>query len=226
MKRLRPSNAAFSGSITVPMPGVELSAAAEPSREAETAWRKPMRSLLGHIADLLLPPVCISCRARIGSHGLLCGACFAKIDFIAPPICARLGVPVPYDAGEPLLSAAAIAKPPVYDRARAAARYSATMRELIQSFKYRDRHEGLPLFGLWLKKAGAESCRGGPDRAGAALSFAAMVAALQPVGDARAQRRPARRRPSRLLRALPRAAHAKPSWALGRPAAQEGRRGL
>ena len=36
------------------------------------------------------------------------------------------------------------------------ARYSATMRELIQSFKYRDRHEGLPLFGLWLKKAGAE----------------------------------------------------------------------
>ena len=30
------------------------------------------------------------------------------------------------------------------------------MRELIQSFKYRDRHEGLPLFGLWLKKAGAE----------------------------------------------------------------------
>ena len=72
---------------------------------------------------------------------------------------------MPYDAGEPLLSAAAIAKPPVYERPRAAARCSATMRELIQSFKYRDRHEGLPLFGLWLKKA-----------------------ALQPLGDARAQR--------------------------------------
>jgi hypothetical protein len=26
------------------------------------------------------------------------------------------------------------------------------MRELIQSFKYRDRHEGLLLFGLWLKR--------------------------------------------------------------------------
>ena len=37
----------------------------------------------------------------------------------------------------PCLSAAAIADPPVYDRARAAARYSATMRDLIQSFKYR-----------------------------------------------------------------------------------------
>ena len=29
------------------------------------------------------------------------------------------------------------------------------MRELIQSFKYRDRQEGLPLFARWLAKAGA-----------------------------------------------------------------------
>ncbi|MGH6736774.1 MAG: ComF family protein [Methyloceanibacter sp.] len=108
------------------------------------------------MADLLLPPVCIACRARIGGHGLLCGACFAKIDFIAPPLCARLGVPLPYDTGEPHLSAAAMASPPVYDRARAMARYSETMRDLIQSFKYRDRQEGLALFSRWLAKAGAE----------------------------------------------------------------------
>jgi predicted amidophosphoribosyltransferase len=50
---------------------------------------------LGRLADLLLPPVCIACRRRILSHhGLLCGECFAKIDFIAPPICARLGIPL------------------------------------------------------------------------------------------------------------------------------------
>jgi ComF family protein len=115
-----------------------------------------LRSALGTIANLLLPPVCIACRRRIGSHGLLCGACFAKIDFIASPLCARLGVPLPYDAGDPCLSAAAIAEPPVYDRARAVARYSETMRDLIQSFKYRDRHEGLALFGRWLARAGAE----------------------------------------------------------------------
>lgn len=117
---------------------------------------RSLRLLLGRLADLLLPPVCIACRARIGSHGLLCGACFAKIDFIAPPYCARLGIPLPFDAGEGTLSAAAIAAPPVYDRARAAARYSDTMRELIQSFKYRDRQEGLPLFARWLTRAGAE----------------------------------------------------------------------
>jgi ComF family protein len=125
---------------------------------------RPLRALgsvFGAIADLFLPPVCIVCRTRIESHGLLCGTCWARIDFIAPPICARLGIPLPYDtgataAGEPALSAAAIAEPPVYDRGRAAARYSSTMRDLLQRFKYRDRHAGLPLFARWLAAADAE----------------------------------------------------------------------
>jgi ComF family protein len=115
-----------------------------------------LRATLGALADLLLLPVCISCRRRVESHGLLCGDCWGKIEFIAPPICARLGVPLPYETTEPCLSAAAIANPPRYDRARAVARYSATMRDLIHSFKYGDRHEGLPLFGRWLAAAGAE----------------------------------------------------------------------
>jgi len=63
---------------------------------------------------------------------------------------------LPYDAGQPCLSAAALASPPVYDRARAVARYSETMRDLIQSFKSRDRQEGLRLFNRWLAHAGAE----------------------------------------------------------------------
>jgi ComF family protein len=132
-----------------------IKAAAGPARPL-----RALRSILSPVADLFLPPVCIVCRTRIGSHGLLCGACWGRIDFIAAPLCARLGIPLPYDTGatpgEPCLSAAAIADPPVYDRARAAARYSATMRDLIQSFKYRDRHEGLPLFARWLATAGAE----------------------------------------------------------------------
>ena len=123
--------------------------------------------MLRRLADFLLPPVCISCRTRVGSHGLLCGTCFAKIDFIAPPLCERLGVPLPFETGEKPLSAAAIATPPVYDRARAAAHYSETMRELVQSFKYRDRHEGLALFARWLARGlrpGAEAGGSGEGR--------------------------------------------------------------
>jgi predicted amidophosphoribosyltransferase len=126
---------------------------AEITSDLPTARPKPflageaLRSMFALAADLLLPPVCISCRKRAGAHGLLCSDCWAKIDFIAPPLCARLGVPLPYDTGEPSLSAAAIADPPVYDHARAAARYSSTMRDLIQSFKYGGRHEACRCLG-------------------------------------------------------------------------------
>ncbi|MGH6866442.1 MAG: double zinc ribbon domain-containing protein [Methyloceanibacter sp.] len=99
---------------------------AQPAPRAGT-WAS-LRNAATRAANLLLTPVRISCRTHIESDGLPCGACFDKIDFIAPPLCTRLGVPLPYDAGERCLSAAAIAEPPVYDRARAVARYSETMR--------------------------------------------------------------------------------------------------
>lgn len=114
------------------------------------------KSAFGALADILLPPVCINCRARISAHGLLCGACWSGIEFISPPFCERLGLPLPYDTGGANLSAAAIAAPPRYDRARAVARHSGVMRDLIHGFKYQDRHEGVALFGRWLGAAGKE----------------------------------------------------------------------
>jgi predicted amidophosphoribosyltransferase len=136
--------------------GAEITSGVLAARPKLFSAAEAVRGALALAADLLLPPVCISCRKRAGAHGLLCGDCWARIDFIAPPLCLKLGVPLPYDTGEPSLSAAAIADPSVYDRARAAARYSSTMRDLIQSFKYGDRHEGVPLFGRWMATAGAE----------------------------------------------------------------------
>lgn len=124
-------------------------------RDRLAPWSGRARTALRGLADFLLPPVCLSCRTPVDRAGQLCGACWAKIDFISAPLCDRLGVPLPFDTGETALSAMAIAKPPAYDRARAVAAYDATMRGLIQSFKYRDRHEGLPLFGRWLVQAGA-----------------------------------------------------------------------
>ncbi len=116
-------------------------------------WRTVIRSA----ADLLLlPPVCLSCRSSIQTQGLLRRLFQAGMEFITTPLCTRLGIPLPYDVGEPSLSAAAIAAPPVYDRARAVARYSRTMRDLIHGLKYGDRQEGLALFSRWLAHSSAE----------------------------------------------------------------------
>lgn len=119
-------------------------------------FRRAAGSLLRRAGDVLLPPLCLGCRTRVTEHGRLCGPCFAAIDFITPPMCDRLGIPLPYDTGDRQLSAAAMAHPPVYDRARAVAQYSGVMRDLIHDLKYGDRHEGLPLYGCWLAAAGSE----------------------------------------------------------------------
>lgn len=132
------------------------------SVDGVSAWqaaRHALARILGSAADLLLPPLCLACRKRVGQHGRLCGPCFAAVDFITPPVCDRLGIPLPFDIGETQLSAAAIARPPVYDRARAVAHYSGVMRDLVHGLKYGDRHEGLPLFGRWMSEAGADIVR-------------------------------------------------------------------
>jgi len=120
---------------------------------ASLIWSRCCRAASA-LSDILLPPLCLSCRASIQAHSGLCPVCWARVNFIEPPVCERLGIPLPYALDGPIVSAAAMADPPVYDRARAVARYDDVMRDLVHDLKYRDRHEGIALFGRWLRHAG------------------------------------------------------------------------
>ena len=60
-----------------------------------------------------------------------------------------------------MVSAAAVAHPPPYDRARAVAHFSGSMRTLIHQFKYADRHDARALYGRWMAEAGRELLDGG-----------------------------------------------------------------
>ncbi|MEQ1670806.1 MAG: ComF family protein, partial [Hyphomicrobium sp.] len=106
--------------------------------------------------NVVLPPLCLGCQARLVDHDALCPECWRRVDFIRPPLCDRLGLPMPYDTGGVMISAAAAAHPPPFDRARAVARYDGLMRELIHNFKFRDTHDARRLFGRWLLQAGPE----------------------------------------------------------------------
>ena len=108
------------------------------------------------LAQTIMPAVCLACRTSLGHTDGLCGACWGSIRFIRPPLCDRLGLPMPYGAAGTMVSAAAAADPPVYDRARAVASFEGVMRDLIHGFKYADRHDARRLFGRWLAHAGAE----------------------------------------------------------------------
>ncbi|MEO8651694.1 MAG: ComF family protein [Hyphomicrobiaceae bacterium] len=113
--------------------------------------------ILSGAGNIIAPAVCLSCHARISAHDALCAGCWQRVSFITPPLCDRLGLPLPFGGGDtPLISAAAAADPPPYDRARAAAVFDQVVRELIHGFKYTDRHEARRLLARWMTGAGAE----------------------------------------------------------------------
>ncbi len=126
------------------------------ARSGFPARLRPLAVLRRAALDMLLPPLCLGCQTRIMDQDALCPACWRQISFIRPPLCDRLGVPLSIDTGGKMLSAAAVADPPDYDRARAVARFDGLMRVLIHGFKFHDSHNARRLFGRWLAEAGRE----------------------------------------------------------------------
>lgn len=91
--------------------------------------------------DWLTPPKCVACRADVTAGAALCLACWQTLTFIDEPVCEMLGTPFDYDQGEGALSAAAIAEPPPWDRARAAVAFTETAKHLVHLLKYNDMPE-------------------------------------------------------------------------------------
>jgi ComF family protein len=106
--------------------------------------------------DLLFPPVCPGCRRKVSQSGTLCGACWPKLVLFEKPWCAVMGTPFSYDMGDGVLSADAIANPPPFERARAAAAYHGVARNMVQSLKYRDATNLAPWMARWMVRAGSE----------------------------------------------------------------------
>lgn len=113
-----------------------------------------LRRATGALGNLIVPPICLGCRAGLADHHALCPACWRGIAFIRAPLCERMGIPLPFDTGGPSVSAAALADPPDYDRARAAAHFTGSVRKLVHDFKFADRQEMRVLLGTWLLTAG------------------------------------------------------------------------
>ncbi len=109
---------------------------------------------LRYLGDLILPPICVVCHDPLDAHNALCPRCWSGLQFIRPPLCDRLGLPMPYDAGDRAVSSMALRHPPLYDRARAALTFDGVARDLVHAFKYADRHEAVPLFARWMSDAG------------------------------------------------------------------------
>ncbi|HEY7844788.1 MAG TPA: ComF family protein [Bradyrhizobium sp.] len=124
-------------------------------RSALAACRGVWAHVTKAVLDIALPTLCVACREPVDGEGV-CAACWAKLSFIEPPYCPRLGIPFVYDPGPDMLSMEAIASPPAYQRARAAVRYDEVARTLVHALKYQDRTDLAPAMGRWMARAGRE----------------------------------------------------------------------
>ena len=139
-----------------------MDAEASPTRSISGHLRSALSACYGAwlltsrlVLDIALPTLCVACREPVDGEGV-CATCWAKLSFIAPPFCPRLGIPFVYDPGPGLLSMEAISNPPAYVRARAAVRYDDVARTLVHALKYQDRTDLAPAMGRWMARAGRE----------------------------------------------------------------------
>ena len=115
-----------------------------------------IRTAASSAGDVIYPPICLNCSVMTGARGGLCTACWAEVRFIERPFCEITGVPFDHDRGEGMVSAAAIADPPSYGRARAAVLHDGAARKLAHGLKYADRTDLAPTMATWMVRAGRE----------------------------------------------------------------------
>lgn len=108
------------------------------------------------MADLILPPLAHDSREATASAGLSPDA-WSRIVFLEAPVCDGCGAPFETDAGAfaEARCAACTARPPLFERARAACLYDAASRGLILRFKHGDHQPFAPLFARWISRAAA-----------------------------------------------------------------------
>jgi ComF family protein len=116
------------------------------SRLPARAWRQ--------FVDLVTPSQCLGCATPVGEPASLCITCWSALQHLDEPVCDMLGTPFAYDQGPGILSAAALADPPEWDRSRAAVLFDEASRRLVHGLKYEDRQEAGLLMARMMARAG------------------------------------------------------------------------
>ncbi len=106
--------------------------------------------------DFVFPPLCATCRTRVGEAHSLCGTCWRTITFFDGPGCSTCGFPFEFEPGAGAICAACQARPPAFDKARSVLRYDPGSRGAILALKRADRLDLVPGFSRWLERAGKD----------------------------------------------------------------------
>lgn len=99
------------------------------------------RDCFNSVINLLFPPVCPICSARVETHGELCDDCFGYFDWIDGPHCACCGYPFPdeYESNKKSMCPMCAAGKNELEFMRAACVYDDMSRSVMLPFKHGGR---------------------------------------------------------------------------------------
>ncbi|MEX0583217.1 MAG: ComF family protein [Sneathiella sp.] len=106
------------------------------------------------VLDAVFPPGCVNCAEPIDTPGNLCGRCWPEMTYISAPFCDICGYPFEYYAGDGMICAACLKRPPAYSKARAVLKYDEASRDMILGYKHSDQTNRAPTFAQWMYRAG------------------------------------------------------------------------
>ena len=112
------------------------------------------KAFLRSAGDFFWPPRSLISGARGMGSGPLSPADFAQLRFISDPLCDRCGAPLDYRTGDETWCVICLARPPRWDRARAALIYDETARRPVLDLKRAGRRDGLETLCGWMRQAG------------------------------------------------------------------------
>ena len=114
------------------------------------------KGLMRGAAEFLWPQRSLVSGQRGAGKGPLSPSEFAAIGFLSDPVCESCGRPMELDLGPGAQCAPCIARPPRWDRARAALVYEAASRRIVLDLKRSGRRDGLHVMTGWMHRAGAQ----------------------------------------------------------------------
>jgi ComF family protein len=100
------------------------------------------RIALREALDYALPPRCPACGEIVAEAERFCLGCWRSLAMLGEPCCTRCGLPFAFDSGGGEAEAecgACLARPPPFDRLRAAVAYGETARKVALKLKYSGR---------------------------------------------------------------------------------------
>lgn len=106
--------------------------------------------------NLVMPPVCLSCKTVVEEQGQICAECWKGLNFIGKYSCSKCGLPFDFDHGDKAICSHCQKDKPIFTKAKAVFRYSETSRKLATNLKFHDKTHLAPYLAGMMANAGMD----------------------------------------------------------------------